>query len=577
VAQHFSFRNSFLHLLCLSAFLGSGPSWANTAPSLALSLAPSLAPDWSRDATIPKTGRENPYGWDAAQFAEKVRAGRIHALQYPITVTGLLIPAKPALRALDSKPGDPLFFFLKTLLSIDSDFQNFKGFWSWLGLHDYPDSDGEIPYPNGTKPEYPMGVSLLNRNGAQGMTLSCAACHSAQLFGKPILGMTNRFPRANLFFIHGQSAITKVNASVFSEITEATRAEKAMYAETRDRVESIGLKRPSALGLDTSLAQVALSLSKRAPTEWAERDPKSIKHPRSNLLDGMVADSKPAVWWNVKYKTHWLSDGSVVSGNPVFTNFLWNEIGRGVDLRPLVNWLQEQSAIVEELTTAVFATQAPKWTDYLSESSIDLNRAKRGEATFTANCAHCHGTYEKAWSMPPSSHRPTDTVRVTYFETTKAISVGTDPGRSMGMRALAEGLNPLAFSKQFGIVIEEQKGYVAPPLEGIFARFPYFHNNSIPNLCALMTPPEARPETYYSGEVRDPDHDFDQDCVGYPTGLKTQKKWLHSADAELHHFDSRKPGLSNVGHYERIFRTPEGVERYTPEQKRELIEFLKTL
>jgi len=48
-----------------------------------------------------------------------------------------------------------------------------------------------------------------------------------------------------------------------------------------------------------------------------------------------VADSKPAVWWGLKYKNRWLSDGSVVSGNPIFTNIIWNELVTLNDLTDL--------------------------------------------------------------------------------------------------------------------------------------------------------------------------------------------------------------------------------------------------
>ncbi|MBU6154918.1 MAG: hypothetical protein KGP28_11495, partial [Bdellovibrionales bacterium] len=508
---------------------------------------------------------------------EKIKAGKIHALQYPISVTGLLIPAKPSIRALNAKPGDPLFGFMKGILSLDSDFRNFQGFWKWLGLHDYPKQETSIPYPRGTRPEYPMGVSLISRNGTEGFTLSCAACHSSTLFGKPILGLTNRFPRANLFFIHGQSTLQKVPPGLFSAVTGATASERAMYADSRDRIQSVGLKRPAALGLDTSLAQVALSIAKRGSDPWATRDPSNAGSPKPNILNDLVSDSKPAVWWNVKYKTRWLSDGSVLSGNPIFTNFLWNEIGRGADLPELVSWLETKSDIVEELTTAVFATEAPKWRDYLSESKIDVARAKQGQLLYQQSCANCHGTYEKAWSMSTPDRHPTDTVRTLYFEKTRVKDVGTDPGRRLGMRALKEALNPLEFSKRFNIAIEEQTGYVPPPLDGIWARFPYFHNNSIPNLCALMTPPEKRPEIFFTGEAKDPEKDFDQDCVGYPTGAKTPRAWRVAKDSIEHRFDTTRPGLSNAGHYERIFRNQDGSEKFTADQKKDLIEFLKTL
>ena len=539
-----------------SMWIGLGVAWAEPDWS--------SQPDWSANAQIDPAGRPNPYSWPEGIFEEKVRKGKLHALQYPLEITGLLVPERQALRVLDSKPGDPLFGLMKSALSLGSEFKDFKGFWKWLGLHDYPEQEGEIPFPNGVRPALPMGVSLIERNGIRGVTLSCAACHSASLFGRPVLGLTNRFPRANSFFIHGKQATRWIKPNLFQSMTGAKREEVRMYAETRERIASVGLKKPEVLGLDTSLAQVALSLARRAETPWAERDPAIASHPRPNPLEMEVADSKPAPWWTVKYKTRWLSDGSVISGNPIFTNFLWNEIGRGADLPELVSWMERNRGMIEELTTAVFSTRAPKWQEFLSAYPIDHERAERGSRLYRESCAGCHGD---AGSK----------VGVRYPTRTRVKDVGTDPGRRQGMRELARALNPLRFSQQYGIVIEEQKGYVPPPLDGIFARFPYFHNNSIPNLCALMTPPNERPKTYYSGEVVDPLLHFDPECVGYPVGSKTPASWRTAPDSAEHFFDTTRPGLSNEGHYRKIFTREDGSEKFTAPQKRDLIEFLKTL
>lgn len=540
-----------------------------------------IEPDWSAQATIDPSifpnGRANIYQWDQVTFAEKLKKGQEHALHYPVQVTGILLPARPMLRVLGARPGDPLFALMKALFSFSSEFKDFQGFWDWLGLTPPAKDSGE---------QYPMGVSIISRSGADGFTLSCAACHSSSLFGKSILGMTNRFPRANLFFLHGQSALEKTSPGVFALTTGATHAEKEMYQDSADHIRSIGLKKPVALGLDTSLSQVALSLAKRAQTENAERTEYNATHPRPNLLDTLVADSKPAVWWNLKYKTHWLADGSVQSGNPVFTNFLWNEIGRGVDLPELTTWLANNNDIVQELTTAAFATEAPKWKDFFGEQTINVERAKHGGVLYAQNCVRCHGDFKKAWSLSPSEwedlHQAAarggpampaiiDTIHLSYLE--KVKNVGTDAGRRLGMQALADGLNPLAFSKEHHVVIEVQDGYVAPPLEGIWARYPYLHNNSVPSLCALMTAPASRPSVYYSGKAIDQDRDYDQDCVGYPVGARVPDDWKKDPE---HRFDTGVAGLSNAGHYEGIF-TKDGVERYSAEDKRDLIEFLKTL
>ena len=525
--MRFYFFLFFLAHFSLNSFTGSSFTLAHAESE----------PDWTLSAKIGPNARPNPYGWDESTLLEKIKLGQKAALHYPVSVTGFLLPARPFLNLMR--------------------FKIFKGIWDWLGLH--PSEDNEAPYP--------MGVSLIERNGAQGLTLGCAACHTSELFGKTILGMTNRFPRANAAFVRGKSAVQKLTPHAFSLLTQATSEEQALYQEMREKLNSVGVKTPITLGLDTSLAQVALSLARRAPTEDAERTQENALHPRENLLDHLVADSKPAVWWNVKYKNRWLSDGSVISGNPIFTNFLWNELGRGVDLPELLAWLKENQTTVQNLTTAVFATQAPRYLDFFDPSKLSVFRAKRGEILFNQVCASCHGTYEKDWS------KSANTLQTHYFESTPVVNVGTDPGRRLGMKALEEALNPLKFSRENHIVIETQKGYVPPPLDGIWARYPYFHNNSIPNLCELMTPPEMRAKRYYAGNAKDPESDYDFDCVGYPLGSKTPAAWKRNSD---YLYDTEKPGLSNSGHYVGIF-TRNGKERFSEDEKKDLREYLKTL
>lgn len=549
--------------------------------SVAGTKAQAIQPTFSSDIAIPETGRANIYELPENTFRASIAAGRTHAVQYPVEATGILFPAKATLSVLKMNESSRGFDLIKTLLQLTSDFKNFTGFWDWLGLHPYPKEKGigiyQAPHTREKEMGLPMGVSLIHRRSSEGFTLSCAACHSAELFGKRVIGMTNRFPRDNLFFIKGKEVVSRVPAIGFGVLLNSTFDEMLMYGESRKRLRSVDLKRPEAIGLDTSLAQVALSMAKRAKTPLAERTVFNANHPRTTIISSVVADSKPAVWWNLKYKNRYLSDGSVVSGNPVFTNFLWNEIGRGIDIPDLEKWLEQNPKIVQELTAAVFAAESPKYTDFFGPNSINVERAKRGQEIYAASCAKCHGSQTKNWSVDPAALQPgaliTDTFQSRYFEKTPVRNVGTDSGRYLGMQALADSLNPLEFSKKFGIKIEPQKGYVPPPLDGIWARYPYFHNNSIPNLRALMTPPEHRPIAFWMGRAVDKNRDFSTRDVGYPLGSAVPAEWKEDT---TYLFDTRKKGLSNVGHYEGIFRV-NGVEKYTDQDKSDLIEYLKTL
>jgi cytochrome c2 len=538
------------------------------------------AQDWSRDVKV-TSPRSNIYQLDEATFNKRVEAGKKVALFYPVTVSDLLIPYQPLKTFFESDPDDPVRKVIYDLARVVSPFKNIGDVFNWLGVHEFPngvqtETPNSLPELSVHEKALPMGATLIQTEEGEALTFGCAACHASDLFGVKVLGLTNRFPRANEFFRHGQTLAPYVNSFLFKELLKTTEGERLMMLDAKRAVKWVGSKKPQALGLDTSLAQVALSLSRREQDPYATRSERAARLPRPNKLSKMVSDSKPAVWWNVKYKNRWLSDGSIVSGNPVHTNFLWNEIGRGTDLKKLEVWMRESNPQIEALTAAVFATKAPRYEKFFGDKSIDLEKAKQGQKHFVQSCQKCHGVYEKAWDLPEANRltktQILQTSRIIYHEQTPVKDVGTDPGRYLGMKEFAEDLNRLQISKSLKTIVEPQKGYVPPPLEGIWARWPYFHNNSIPNLCALLTPGPKRPKTYYAGKAVDKERDFDQNCVGYPLGEKTPAQWKEKD----YFYDTNLEGLSNSGHDERIL-IKDGKEVFNDMQKAELIEFLKTL
>lgn len=534
---------------------------------------------WEQGFLVPENGRSNPYSLEPETHQKFITAGKIHAQIYPVSVTGVLPPLRPIKNLIENETDNPLKFFIQNLFQNISGIKTFNQVLDHIGMNPYPKETDtgvySVPYPNGIRPSHPMGFGVIDRDGAQGFTISCAECHSSNLFGKTVLGLTNRFPRANETFVQAKILTQAVNSEVFKKYTDATEAERLLFLTTKNNLESVGAKKPIVLGLDTSLAQVSLSLSRRNPDAYASKSKHFEKNPRKNILSDFPADSKPAVWWNLKYKNRWLSDGSIISGNPIFTNILWNEIGRGTDLVKLESWIDENKVKIQELTAAVFSVEAPRITDFFPPELIDLEKAKQGERIYLQSCAGCHGVYHKAWNQPGSelSDRADwlKTIKVSYPKKTFVVNVGTDPNRYLGMKEL-EKLNDLQISKSNRTTVQAQKGYVPPPLVGIWARWPYFHNNSVPSLCALLTASKHRPKYYFFGEAQDPQRDFDFECNGYPIGKKTPSDWKKSE----FFYDTTRSGMKNTGHDEGIF-LKNGKELLSIQDKRALIQFLQTL
>lgn len=546
----------------------------------ATTFATANQPDWSENASIEATGRSNPYSFPESELNSHIQAGRLHAVVYPVNVTGVLVPYQPLVNFFSNNDNNPLRWLLNSLFKNLSRFKTMDQMYEWLGLNHFPATSDEgiyaVPYPNETRPDYRMGVTLIDTPNGTGLTFGCAACHAGSLFGKTVLGLTNKAPRANEFFILGKKGLNAAPRGMFQFSTKASDDEMKIFDRAKYNLQFIGARAPSMRGLDTSLAHTAISLAHRAPDAEGTKDIRYARSPRFEPLTDFVADSKPMVWWNVKYKNRWLSDGSVVSGNPIFTNILWNEIGRGTELADVENWLAFNSDIVSNLTTAVFSSKAPRYTDFFPAESIDLVSAKRGEGLFNQSCARCHGSYQKAWhsvSADTPLSEQFETLQVRYHERTPVINVGTDAQRHRGMESLAPALNRLRVSQVNNIVVKQQHGYVPPPLVGIWARWPYFHNNSVANLCELLTSAAERSKVFYISDAIDPNIDYDNQCNGLPVGAKTPAGWKNE---EWRRFDTTRPGLSNRGHDEGIF-LDRGVEIFSARDKSDLIQFLKTL
>ena len=109
----------------------------------------------------------------------------------------------------------------------------------------------------------------------------------------------------------------------------------------------------------------------------------------------------------------------------------------------------------------------------------------------------------------------------------------------------------------------DEKGYVAPKLWGIWSRFPYLHNASVPTMYDLLSVPESRPKIFTLKNAGEKDR-FDETKLGLTMiPLKGSSK--------RQTYDTSMVGHSNEGHYFESFKT------FTHENKLEIIEYLKTL
>lgn len=353
-----------------------------------------------------------------------------------------------------------------------------------------------------------ISVPLQFVGTEKGLVYNCASCHGGQLpgTGKPKLGMPN----------------TEVDMATFSEDVAKFfgRETKADHLQlTRGRTNAFKLSHSffRYVNEDMSLRQTPLDLGK--------------------FQDGDL-DAPP--WWVLKKKRYLYSDGFVEGG---FSRAIMQFSLLGTDDRDKFRgWEADFNDILAYLLTI----EPPKYP-----YQIDAKLAKKGEKVFLENCAKCHGTYG-AGGQYPNKIVPIDVV-------------GTDATRLNGMSPDFRSHYAKSWIGQKSKVNQNPAGYIAPPLDGVWASAPYFHNGSVPTVYGVLTN-ESRPKYFRRLGIKE----YDQQNLGVKTeNLKSPASPNFSPSERRRVIDTTLPGLGNQGH-------PFGFH-LTEKEKRQVIEYLKTL
>ncbi|MFT3926436.1 MAG: hypothetical protein QM778_28080 [Myxococcales bacterium] len=244
------------------------------------------------------------------------------------------------------------------------------------------------------------------------------------------------------------------------------------------------------------------------------------------------------VWWNAGHRTRRFHDGSFSMDDarpvmgffmPLFTYSSILDVQRGRE------WIDERDGDVqlwiESLTSPAYPGEL---NQELAEAgailfhNIDLwapnlaNPVPR-PAGGNGSCASCHGVYAPRYVHDTAYLERPELEGIAAFVVPLQI-IDTDPAR---YRSLNEGLQKtLQYSWwSYGTAdepgacfgVSDQGGYLAPPLYGVWATAPYFHNGSVPNAWEVLDP-SARKDIWRRVSAPAPASSPDA-FMGYDTDL----------------------------------------------------------
>ena len=368
-------------------------------------------------------------------------------------------------------------------------------------------------------PGDPVGGEVLNYvQTPAGWVMNCFACHGGKVAGETIPGLPNSH--------YG-----------LETLTEEVRSVKLFTGKPLSH-QDLGLTRFPLGGSHGTTNAVMFGV-----VLDALREPDmTVDLTRDVTAGGELVhhDVDAPPWWHAKKKSRLYIDGFSPKNHRVLMQFM---LLPDADRDTVYAWEDD----FRDVLAYIESVEPPAYP-----FEIEPGLATAGEAVFRKNCAECHGTYAD------------DPADETYPELTVPIDVvGTDRVRLDALTVAHRRHLKTTWMSDYGRdpVVEDPGGYVAPPLDGVWASAPYFHNGSVPTLAGVLSP-NNRPILW-----RRTENGYDRARVGLEVEVLEE---MPARDARFA-FDARRAdtGKTNGGHG--------FAADLSPDEKRSLLEYLKTL
>jgi mono/diheme cytochrome c family protein len=349
-----------------------------------------------------------------------------------------------------------------------------------------------------------------------GWSMNCLACHQGKIAGRAIPGVPN-------------------SLYAMQTLYEEVRATKLRLGKKFTHMDLGSMFMP--LGGTTGTTNAVMF----GVVLLAHRDANLNILGRLQATPTTDHDHDAPAWWHFNRKKMLYIDGFAPKAHRPLMQFLLVKENGPAKFRI---WEKDFADIYAYLDSL----RPPKYP-----GSIDGELAAAGEKTFRRSCASCHGSYG-AGSRYPEKLVPIDVVKT---DRVRLDALSPEHRRRYGESWFASFNKPP--------VIESPQGYVAPPLDGIWASAPYFHNGAVPTLWHLLHPGQ-RPRIWR----RTSDDGYDQKRVGIEIETFDQLPGdIGSSAARRRYFDTSQRGKSASGH--------DFPDKLDEGEKRAVLEYLKTL
>lgn len=352
-------------------------------------------------------------------------------------------------------------------------------------------------------------TAFTTKSGVEVVSLNCLVCHASKLNGEIVVGLGDS---------HGDFTIDESTLAGAAGLLVTDPTEKTEYDKWFSRVKAIApYVQTTTVGVNPADNLAAALFAHRDPATLAWSDTPLLDLPPTYVIP---VDVPP--WWNMAKKNAMFY---VAGGRGDHARIMMTASTLCTDS---VEEAQEIDSYFGDVEAYITSLTPPPYP-----GNVDDELAAKGKTVFESTCSRCHGTYGESASYPNLL--------------IDAAEVGTDPQLAQGTNQFAQTYVDWFNASFYGQTarLEPQNGYVAPPLDGIWASGPYFHNGSVPTVEGVIDS-TVRP-TYFTRSSSDSDLDLDK--LGWHfTVVDHGKDAETNAATKKQIYDTTQPGYSNTGH-----------------------------
>ncbi len=364
-------------------------------------------------------------------------------------------------------------------------------------------------------------------NGELVVSPNCLQCHAQVFEDKLYVGLGNTFIDFSI-----DKPVPKVATLLFNTLNTV---DKKKYNASKNFFEAgkalSGNLTTAVRGVNAADHLAGILASHRDPVTFGWSDT-----PRMKISKEVIPTDVPA-WWLLKKKNAMFYNGF---GRGDFSRFLMASnlltVTDTTEAREVYSHFNNVLAFIQSI-------EPPKYPKTINEELT-----AQGKGLFNNNCSKCHGTYGEADTFPnlliPAAIIKTDSAL--YIANYSSAEVIDWFNKSW----FTTGNNPAQ--------LVPFKGYIAPPLDGIWITAPYLHNGSVPTLEAVLNS-KLRP-AYWSRNFSKPEYDYDN--PGWKYEVRADAKGKNVYNTTLN-------GYGNYGHY--------FGDKLSDTERKAVIEYLKTL